>query len=208
MKRQIVTIHGGDVHNNEVSYLRALRAWTIEKDELVSNPTMQGWKSNLHAALGEGYEVLSPEMPNWMNAKYAEWKIWFEKLFKFLDNGPIFIGHSLGGIFLARYFAENADKKKITALFLVAAPYRDRDSKDQLADFVLPKDLSRLEKLGDKVHLYASEDDPVVSFSSFKKYAKLLPQARTTVFKNKGHFRMAEFPEIVKDINAAFAERQ
>ncbi len=205
MKKQIVIIHGGDVHNSQAEYLRDLKRMKVDKDMLMSVPVMKGWKDKLHEVLGEEYEVFTPEMPNWMNSKYAEWKLWFEKLFPFLGKGPVFIGHSLGGIFLARYFAENPDSHAMTGLYLVAAPYRDRTSKDKLADFVLPKNISKLAALGDRVHIYHSSDDDTVAFSNMKKYTKLLPAAKVTTFSDRGHFRVAEFPEIVQDIQDAFS---
>jgi hypothetical protein len=37
-----------------------------------------------------------PEMPNQDFASYKAWKIWFEKIFSYLnDEGVILIGHSL-----------------------------------------------------------------------------------------------------------------
>ena len=203
MKKQVVTIHGGSTNDTYEEYIKELKAFKLDRDDITFNPTTRGWRHNLQSALGDGYEVFSPEMPSWMNSKYLEWKIWFEKLFPFLDDGPVFIGHSLGGIFLAKYFAENADMKKTSGVFLVAAPYCAK-SKFGMADFVLPDDLGRLEKLGDKLHLYHSEDDPIVHFSDLKKYQKLLPGALITVFKDREHFRQPEFPEIVRDILEAF----
>jgi predicted alpha/beta hydrolase family esterase len=204
MKKQVVVIHGGDAHNSYKQYLNELRRERADKEDFLPDLERR-WRDRLPEALGEGYEVFLPKMPNPVSAKYIEWKIWFDKLMPYLGEGPVFVGHSLGGIFLARYFAENPDKKKARAVMLVAPPFKDKDSREKIADFILPKDLSRLAKLGERLHIYASEDDPVVSFASFKKYAKLLPDAMTTIFKDRGHFRLTEFPEIVRDIMEAFA---
>ena len=67
---------------------------------------------NLDKVLGGGYEVLIPQMPNSQNARYSEWKILFEKIISILDDEIILIGHSLGGIFLVKYFSENDYAKK------------------------------------------------------------------------------------------------
>ncbi len=204
MKKQVILIHGGDVHHSRKEFIEALKKSRPSREDFVHEA--KGWKDVMAERLGPDYEVLYPEMPHWGDARYEEWKIWFEKLLAFVGNGPVFVGHSLGGIFLARYFAENADEKQARGVFLVAAPYGTGPA-DDLADFVLPKDLSRLEKLGPRLRLYASEDDPVVSFKDFQMYSKLLPQATAIPFEDKGHFRLEEFPEIVADIRDAFGDK-
>ena len=41
------------------------------------------------------------------NARYEEWKIWFERMIPFLNDNVILVGHSLGGIFFVKYLSEN-----------------------------------------------------------------------------------------------------
>ena len=65
--------------------------------------------------------VIKPEMPNKDMARYSAWRLWFEKYFQFLDAEElILIGHSLGAMFLVKYFAENKFPKKVAQLHLVA----------------------------------------------------------------------------------------
>lgn len=200
MKKQVVIIHGGNTYTSYGAYLKNLKSEKADKDDFKPSNEKR-WRETLDKRLGSRYEVFTPEMPNWMNAKYLEWKIWFEKVMPFLRKGTIFVGHSCGGIFLSKYFAENPDRKQMKALFLIAAPFTDVP-KEKIADFALPKSLKRLDKLGSKVHLYFSKDDRIVPFSHFKMYKKELPAAQVRVFDNKGHFRLKEFPELVKDIKS------
>ena len=73
------------------------------------------------------FSAIKPEMPNKDMARYSAWKLWFEKYFQFLDHGElILIGHSLGAMFLVKYFAENQFPKKVAQLHLVA-PVLDAD---------------------------------------------------------------------------------
>lgn len=196
MSQQVVVIHGGDSFQTYKEYLADLRQQEID----LSRIGFKDWKSNLAEALGEDYEVLAPRMPNAQNAKYAEWKIWFEKFIPFLRDGAVFVGHSLGGIFLAKYLAEEQFPLKIRAMFLVAAPYNTA-TENTLGDFVLPSgELEKLTKQGGKIFLYHSQDDRVVPFSDMEQYKKVLPNARVRVFTDRQHFNQADLLEIVADI--------
>lgn len=157
------------------------------------------WKSNIATELGEEYEVIAPGMPNAMNAKYAEWKIYFEKYIPYIQDGVIIVGHSLGGIFLAKYLSENTFPKRITATALVAAPFEGR-AEYSLADFILPQSLELFQNQSPHIFLYHSEDDPTVPFDDVHKYAAKLPKAIVKTFKDRGHFNQEEFPELIEEI--------
>lgn len=198
-KQQVVLIHGGDTYDTYEEYLADLTESKQDADDFMDDQERR-WRDRMHEVLGAGYEVFNPEMPNWMNAKYELWKIWFEKMLEYVHDGAIYVGHSLGGIFLAKYFAEKPMRIP-GAIFLVSAPFAQRGEKG-MADFILPDDLSKLVALGPKVHLYHSEDDPIVSFEDFEKYKKLLPTASARAFKKGGHFITTDFPELVAELRA------
>ncbi|MDO8603942.1 MAG: alpha/beta hydrolase [bacterium] len=195
MKKQIFTIHGGDAFATYEEYLEDLKAFQIDLDGFKRS----GWKNTLQNALGQDYDVNSPRMPNSGNAKYIEWKIWFEKMIPYMQDDVILIGHSLGGSFLAKYLSEENISKKIKAAFLVSAPY-DTDGNREIVEFVLPGSLSLFEKQGGSIFLIHSKDDPVVSFKEFEKYQKALPKAKAIIFEDRGHFNQESFPEIVEQI--------
>lgn len=196
MRHQVVVIHGGNsfkTHREAVSFLKR-RPLDFSR-YLV--PTMN-WKGTLGTALGKRYVVIQPDMPNKQNAKYAEWKIWFEKFIPHFNKEVSLVGHSLGGLFLAKYLSENVLPKKILGTFLVAAAPFGRGG------FLRPKSLKRLEHRGGKIFLYQSVDDPLVKFTDFEKYEKMLPGATARVFKNRGHFNQPGFPELVRDIRSLY----
>ena len=195
MKKQLLVIHGGDSFPTYEEYIENL------KQETVAPYRGRGWKGGLQQALGEEYEVLQPRMPNSMNAKYLEWKIWFEKFFLYIRDDVILLGHSMGGVFLAKYLSENSFPKRVLATFLVAAPF-DSDGNRRLVEFTLPPSLEGLERQGGKISLYYSKDDSVVSFGELEKYKKVLPNATVRVFEDRGHFNLEEFPEIIEEIKA------
>jgi len=200
MKKQIIVIHGGETFDTYKQYVAFLKSIEIDFERMAS----KGWKDTLDKKLGRGFEVVLPRMPNAYNAKYLEWKIWFEKIIPFFKNKIVLIGHSLGGIFLAKYLSENKFPKKILATFLVAAPYDDKNADYSLADFALKKDLNLLQNQSEKLFIYQSKDDDVVPFADFEKYKKALPDAIFREFKNKRHFNQKNFPEIIREIKKVF----
>jgi uncharacterized protein len=200
--KQVLIIGGGMSHfDNYETYLDYLRNKTIDSpwEEYTD------WKYDLGKYLGAEYQVGRLTMPNRHNAHYIEWKVWFEKHIPFLEEGVILIGHSLGGIFLAKYLAEENFSKKILGTFLVAAPF-DSDSAGghphSLGDFSLPASLQKLTDQGGKIFLYQSEDDQVVAFAELDKYSRALPNAQVRVLKDRGHANTKEFPELVEDIKS------
>jgi uncharacterized protein len=198
MSKQVVAIHGGHTYATYEAYLAYLRQFDVESLDYFRGG---GWKSGLQKALGASYDVILPRMPNAQNAKYVEWKIWFEKLLPFLKDWAVFLGHSLGGIFLAKYLSENDVPRKIAGLFLVAAPYMAEGSDDDsLADFELTQNLEKVSEQVGTIFLYFSKDDPAVPFFQLAKYQAELPEATVRVFDDRGHFNQEEFPEIVEDI--------
>jgi hypothetical protein len=193
MKKQIIIIHGGTTFNTYEEYISYLRNSKVNIEKFKARAD---WKNNLEKELGDNFEVLAPRMPNKTNACYGEWKIWFERIIPFLNNNVVFVGHSLGGIFLAKYLSENSFPKKIRAVLLVAAPFGGEG--ESLADFVLPFSLEKLSLQSGSVYLLHSTDDQVVPFDQFYKYKKNLPDAETLIFADKGHFNQESFPEIVE----------
>ncbi len=192
MKKQLIVIGGGDSFNTYEEFLKFLNDFpvTIERFRPYSD-----WKSFLPERLGEEYDVLMPAMPNKQNAKFSEWKILFEKLLPFAEDGVVLIGHSLGGLFLVKYLAENGFPKRIGALFLVAAPQGE-------GDFPLPVSLENVSRQARKIYLIYSKDDKVVLFSESEFYTRELPKAELIAFEDRGHFNQPEFPEIIKLIMA------
>ena len=180
MKRQVLVIHGGDSFLTYKDYLKFLLDYQIEFKNLFK----KDWKYFLLKELRAKYEVIQPQMPNKYNAKYKEWKIWFEKHFPFLRDNLILVGHSMGGVFLAKYLSENSFPKKIKATFLISSPY-DRDEGRNLVEFVLPISLKKFEKQGGKIFIYHSKDDDVVNFTELSKYKKILPNTQIKIFNNR-----------------------
>jgi predicted alpha/beta hydrolase family esterase len=199
-KPQIFFIHGGMTFKNHQDYLSYLK-----NREVSIEPKIRWSDEYLSKKLGNDFEIIKPVMPLKENAKYEEWKINFEKHFPYLQNNIILIGASLGGIFLAKYLSENKFPKKILAVYLVCPPFDNTLlDEDLVGGFKLKPDLSLVEKNCKNVNLLFSKNDNVVPISHAAKYAKKLKNANIVIFDNiKGHFKIAEFPEIIKMIKAS-----
>jgi len=198
-KKQIFLIHGGATFFKYKDYLKFLETREISLEKKIK------WReAYLDKKLGHDFEIIRPSMPAPDNAKYLEWKLNFENYFKLLRSGVILVGVSLGGIFLAKYLSENKFPKKIAGVILVCPPYDNSLSDEDLAGgFKLKSDLSLIEKNCKNVTLLFSQDDNVVPIAHATKYAKKLPKAKIMIFASKnGHFKIPEFPEIVKLIKA------
>ena len=174
MKTQIVVIHGGDSFDTYEEYLAFLKEFEVDLESL----RKKKWKDSLQKELGADFDVIALKMPNAFNARYAEWKLWFEKYIPLLDDEVILLGHSQGGIFLAKYLSENKLPKKIKAVLLVSAPY-DYEGRVGVSDFHLAASLSQLEEQTKNIYLYHSKDDDVCPFADFEKYKNDLPTAHT-----------------------------
>ena len=204
MKPQIVFIHGGEAYKHYEDFL-----FDLEHEEL-GDPLAERskrWSSCLKNDLGEEYEVFTPTMPNKQNAKYIEWKIWFERHFQFFRNEMILVGHSQGGMFLCKYLIENSTPFTIKALLLLGAVYpvseAINDSKEDGGDFLF--DAALLGSLAEKAEhivIMHSKDDFVVPYEHALKYKVALPTAELVTFEDKNHFLIPEFPELINKIKA------
>lgn len=194
-----MVIHGGDTFETYEEYLEWLKSYEIDIERYKSG--IDDWKPWLRKVLGSDYEVILPIMPDKFNARFEEWKIWFEKFIPFLNDDVVLIGHSLGGSFLAKYLSENQFPRKIKAVMLVGAVY-DRDTLGfPLLSFSLPE---KLNLQAENTMIYHSKDDLVVPFSALKNFHKALPNAQVRIFEDRKHLNQPEFPELVKDIMAEF----
>ena len=196
-KTQIMLIHGGMTFKNKKDYLSFLKNREISIEKKVR------WSDDyLDKKLSRSFEIIKPRMPLSENAKYSEWKIYFERYFPYLRNNIILIGGSLGGIFLAKYLSENKFPKKILSVYLICPPFDNSLSNEDLAGgFKLKSNLSMIEKNCKRVNLMFSKNDDVVPVSHAKKYKNKLKNANVIIYKNKnGHFKISKFPEIVRMI--------
>lgn len=202
--QQVVYIHGGMTFPTYEAYVEYLRTKSLSLDRLRAS---RDWKDNLQDTLGPAFDIFAPRMPNGSNAVYVEWELWFSRILPLFAPGVILIGHSLGGVFLARYLAEHDAPIKIKALLLAAALYRDDVPEESLGEFVPPADLSRLTGQAGSIYVYHSTDDPVVPYEHGRAHAEALPEATFRTCEGLGHFNTPSFPILEDDVRAIAHER-
>lgn len=195
MKQSVVVINGGVTFPTHEEYIQFLESCEFTLERFRS----KDWKDTLVGNLPDK-EVLLPKMPNSMNARYSEWKIWFEKTFPLLTDTVVLVGHSMGGIFLAKYLTENVFPKTILSLHLVAAPYDTEFVEEFLGDFELSGSVDFSKNKVEKIFLYQSKDDTSVAYQDVEKYKRDLPSAILRTFEDRGHFNQETFPELIEDI--------
>lgn len=190
--QQIIVIHGGTTFQNYDMYLKSLSEKKVGIDRFIYQPK---WKELLQDNLGSEYQVLLPSMPNSTNARYTEWKLWFDHISSLFSDNCILIGHSLGAVFLAKYLSENSLSFKVKATILIAAPYDDESAED-LTDFKIVKLSERLTEQAGRLVFFNGTDDPVISRLDLSKYQDQLPAAEFKILPAPDHFVRADFPEL------------
>jgi len=198
-KSQILYIHGGATFRNRRRYLDFLKNRPVCAGERIR------WNEDyLDRSLGAKCEIIRPKMPCPERADYADWKIHFERHIPLLRDNVILAGTSLGGLFLARYLAENSFPRKILSAYLICPPFDNTLPGEEICGgFRLPLSLKLMEKSCNRLTLCFSKDDTTVPVSHAKKYARRLKKADIIIYDNKnGHFKVPEFPELVSMIKS------
>ncbi len=201
-KRQVFYIHGGESYKNYQDFIERLETKDIW--DLPSAGSYKKWTSTFASDLGDSYEVFMPAMPNKNNAKYEEWKIWFEKHFEYLRDDVVLIGCSLGAMFLTKYFTENRAPFMVRELIIMACPVQDGTFSDKdCGDFLTNiEDLPKLSGKARKITIMQSKDDFLVPYEHALKYKEALPEAELVTFTDKNHFLVEELPELVERIKS------
>ena len=201
MKKQVVVIHGGEAYIHYEDFISYLKTKEVDYDTFFTQREPR-WKDLIRERLGDDYEIAIPRMPNPANAKFEEWKIWFERTLPFLRDDVILIGHSLGAIFFAKYLSENVLPIHIQKVFLVApAISNDGLVGEDGGDFLPSKTkLGIITEQSEKVFLFHSKDDDVCPYSHSEEYAQYMPEAEFVSFQDRGHFIQSDIPELIERI--------
>lgn len=154
----------------------------------------------LQSALGTGYTVHCPSMPDEENSPYDLWRSEIERNLAALPGAVALVGHSVGGSVVLKFLAEAIPTPRVAGLFALAAPFWGTPEGWQWDEVELPRDAAvRLEGSWPLV-LYHSRDDEAVPFSHVWLYAARLPRARVRALSHGGHQFDGSLGSLAEDI--------
>ena len=154
---------------------------------------------SLQSALGEGYDVRYPRMPNEDTPDYEAWKARFAEEIAGLGKDVILVAHSVGATILISSLAQGGYAARIPGVFLIAAPF--------LGEGGWPsQDIEPMEHLGARlpddvpIYLYHGRDDDIVPFAHVGLYAKAIPQAQVRRLDRADHQLNNDLSDVAADI--------
>ena len=155
--------------------------------------------ASLEDALGSGYEVRAPKMPDEDSPEIEAWKDRISEELAAMDGEVVLVGHSVGAFVLLKYLSEEEPEKPVGGLYLVAAPYVGPGGweveEGALREGFTSKLPGRL-----PVFLYHGREDEVVPFEHLALYAEVLPRATVREFDGRGHQFGEDLSEVALDI--------
>jgi predicted alpha/beta hydrolase family esterase len=157
--------------------------------------------ASLRDALGSGYEVRSPRMPDEGSPEVGAWKEKIAGELATMEGEAILVGHSVGAHLLLRYLSEEEVKKPLAGLFLVAVPYVGTGGWE-IEEDALREDFASELSEGLPVFLYHSHDDEEVPFGHLALYEAKLPRATVREVDGRGHQFGDDLSEVAWDIEA------
>ena len=220
-KHQIIIIDGWESFASDI----VAQAW-LEKCDWDLMEKMPSWKKWLADGLADNFQVIRPNMPNTMNAKYPEWKIWFEKYLRYIhiprrweqstldrvmekNNNPqeipklILIGHSLGATFIAKYLSETLFPRQIDVVHLISPAFDDTGLVgESLSTFrFLPQSLANIHRQAKSIHIWGSTDDNLVPYDHSVRFHVNLFGSFLHTFHDRGHFvGQSHFVELFQEV--------
>ena len=183
MRRHMLFVHGGGEGAHEADQELAAR---------------------LQDALGAGYEVQFPKMPNEDSPQYGAWKDRISEEIAGIDGDVILAGHSFGASIVLKYLSEEGPERPVAGVFLVATPYWGAEDWE-VDEYELQTDFASKLPEGLPMFFYHGRDDEVVPFEHLALYAKRLPRATFREFDGRGHQFGYDLSEVVRDIKGGLA---
>jgi predicted alpha/beta hydrolase family esterase len=144
---------------------------------------------SLQQELGAEYKVRYPKMPDGENAPYEQWKREIQTEISARPEPVILVGHSVGASHLAKILTEIEVADRVTAIFLLEAPFWGGDGwhYEGHEELEVPKESATKFPKEIPLFLYHTRDDETVPFDHLALYARLLPHATVREIDKGGH---------------------
>jgi len=153
--------------------------------------------ASLEQALGAGYTIHYPRMPDEADPHAQVWKKAIGRELSKLSDGVVVVGHSIGGAIVLDYLAEH-DERRIAGLFLIATPF--------IGDGGWPSDELRrtsetIAQLPDvPIYFYQGSDDETVPIGHIEMFAKAVPHAKIRKLEHRNHQLNDDLSEVAQDV--------
>jgi predicted alpha/beta hydrolase family esterase len=169
--------------------------------------TYDDWDSklvgSLERALGPGYEIRYPRMPDEGDPNFERWKAVLGEEIDGLGDGAVLVGHSIGATILVHSLAEAPPARPPVGIFLVAPPFVGEGGWPM--DEIAPKpDLGARLPAGAAVFLYLGGADDTVPPEHADLYARAIPQVVVRHLPGRDHQLDDDLSEIAADIRGLF----
>jgi len=135
-----------------------------------ATPADPPW-SRLAPLLGDNWNVIAPSLGE---PDVARWMSGIDKALEGAGPDAVFFAHSLGVSLLIQTIAAKRRSRRAAGLVGLAAPFWERED---MAEYILPTDFPEALSGFERVILFQSRDDEVVSAGHLAKWGKRLPQA-------------------------------
>jgi predicted alpha/beta hydrolase family esterase len=156
---------------------------------------------SLARELGPTSQIRYPRMPDEADPCYAAWKAVLEQQIAALDDGAILIGHSLGGTVLINTLAENPPHRKLSGVFLIAAPFVGAGGWPSEGIKPSPELGAKLPE-ATPIYLYHGSADNTAPFAHVDLYARAIPYAIVRRLEGRNHQLDDDLTEVAADIRA------
>lgn len=160
-----------------------------------------------------GIEYLTPTFPTPMHQNYHDWALIMDlyKQFGCFDDNSVFVGHSCGAIFLAKYII---DRKIHCKGYISVSGYNNFWSNDSLMNrlngsfYDDDEVIKELPQYVQNVISFHSDNDPFIPQERLKEFSTLV-SSKEVIIKNGGHINkaagMLEF-ELLADVIKSIIE--
>ena len=155
---------------------------------------------SLGEALGSGYRVRYPALPNEADPDIRLWGEVIAAELVDMGEGALLVGHSAGAAALAAVLAGRGGGPGLAGLFLISAPFCGEGGWE-IEGFTTPPDLGR--RLPEApVFLYHGGADQTVPVAHLDLYARAIPQARVRRLEGRDHQLDEDMTEVAQDLQS------
>src|SRR5690349_8404295 len=156
---------------------------------------------SLRDALGDGFEIRYPRMPDEDEPRASTWGPAIEHELAELGDGDVVVAHSVGAPVLLHVLADDPPTARFGAIVLIAAPFVG-DGGWPGEEFTFGTDLGARLPRGVRVHLFHGLEDDTVPPAHTDLYAAVIPGAEVHRLAGRDHQLNDDLTEVASVIRS------